>query len=55
MLFRDFRRERGEQRGGGGFRRVGPEVDEAAEGKVGDDVGGGEDLHGGRTSVVAGV
>ncbi|KAM7514706.1 hypothetical protein LguiA_004289 [Lonicera macranthoides] len=54
MLFRDIRRERGEQRGGG-FRRVGPEVDKAAEGEVGDDVGGGEDLHGGRTSVVAGV
>lgn len=32
-----------------------PEVDEALKGEVGDKVLGGEDLHGGGTSVVAGL
>ncbi|KAL0928808.1 hypothetical protein M5K25_000731 [Dendrobium thyrsiflorum] len=40
------------ERGGAGG---GPEVDEAAEGEVGDEVGGGKRLHGDGASCVAGV
>lgn len=32
---------------------VEPEVDEAAEGEIGDEISGRENLHGGRTSIVA--
>lgn len=54
--------QRRKGRGGGGARggwvgrgHDGPLLYEGVEGEVGDEVGGGEDLHGGGTSVVAGV
>lgn len=52
------RKGRGEGRAGGGWvgrGRDGPLLYEGVEGEVGDEVGGGEDLHGGGASVVAGV
>ncbi|KAK2989252.1 hypothetical protein RJ640_002076 [Escallonia rubra] len=60
LLLRDGR-SGDPRRGGGGVGRraeeegVGPDADEAAEGEVGDDVGGLEDLHGGGARIVAGV
>ncbi|OWM70145.1 hypothetical protein CDL15_Pgr025995 [Punica granatum] len=51
--------ERGEEVGGGEGRGeaggVGQDANEALEGEVGDEVGGGKDLHGGGAGVVTGV